>query len=202
MRAGRNKQAAENVWVRHLGSGKVMEIARSALRASPDAYEVLHSNFVPPTALELSVAKAFAKATRWAPPDIEAEHEEFRRAADVLGVPVEEILAQVPSASAMPLTDHMWSRMMNTDSWEIDTVEKAIEYARMYDKDIRNILLGFGGSMDCPIVLMLPGNVPMLVGGNTRLMTFRGLGIRPMVFVVDVRHLPAEVTNRARRGSG
>lgn len=195
-------RAAETVRVRHRASGEVMEIARGTLRDDPDAYETLHSNFVAPSPLELAVARAYAPRTAWAYPDIEGEREEFQRAADELGVSVEDILTAIPHAQAVPLSETMWQRMMNTDSWATDTVEKAVEYARRYDKDIRDILLGFGGDMDCPIVLLLPGNVPMLVGGNTRLMTFRGLGIRPMVLMVDVRHLPAEITQRAGRGSG
>lgn len=195
-------RAAEKVRVRERSSGKVLEITRGTLRASPDAYETLHSNFVKPSTLEVAVARAYAPRTAWEYPDVDGEQEEFQRAADALGVSIDAILSALPAARPMPLSDAMWERMMNTDSWATDTVEKAIEYARMYDKDIRDIILGFGGDMDCPIVLILPGNVPMLVGGNTRLMTFRGLGIRPMILAVDVRHLPAEVTQRAQRGSG
>ncbi len=85
----------------------------------------------------------------------------------------------------------MWSKLHNSDSWGTDTMTKAIDLARMYDKDIRDVLLGVGGTMATPMILQLPSDVHVLVGGNTRLMVYRGLNARPHVMLIDLRHLPA-----------
>lgn len=183
--AFRFKQAAEPVLVRHLGSGKVLQIARGTLRASPHAYETIHNSFVEPTAMELEVARRLAPKTTWRKPDLVEEHEEIERAAEILQVPVERIVGAARRARMVSLSDALWAEMANTDSWETDTIEKAVELARMYDKDVRDVLLGMGGSMAAPVVV-LTSTGPMLVGGNTRLMSFHGLGVRPMVLLVDI----------------
>lgn len=184
--AFRFKQAAEPVLVRHLASGKVMEIARQTLRASPHAYETIHNSFVAPTAMEVEVAKQLAPKTTWRKPDLVEEREEIERTAEILQVPADRIVEAARAARMIFLPDDLWVEMANTDSWETDTIEKAIELARMYDKDVRDVLLGMGSSMAAPLVVMTEGG-PMLVGGNTRLMSFHGLGVRPMVLLVDIR---------------
>ena len=184
--AFRFKQAAEPVLVRHLASGKVLEIARQTLRASPHAYETIHNSFVAPTAMEVEVAKRLAPKTTWRKPDLVEEREEIERTAEILQVPAERIVEAARAARMVFLPDALWVEMANTDSWETDTIEKAIELARMYDKNVRDVLLGMGGSMAAPLVVMTEGG-PMLVGGNTRLMSFHGLGVRPMVLLVDIR---------------
>jgi hypothetical protein len=178
------RQAAEDVLVRHLATGQTMMVPRATLRAAPDEYQTVHNAFVEPTPLEVACASLLAHKTTWRLPDLEAEREEFERAGKLVGVPGDALLEAARTAPTVVLSDAMWSTMQNTDSWGTDTIDKAIEYARLYDKDIRDLILGLGGSMETPMVIQRPDGSTVLVGGNTRLMTFRAFGLRPRVLLV------------------
>jgi len=182
----KRRQAAEDVLVKHVETGKVLTIPRATLRAAPDKYQTIHNKFVEPTALEVARAITLAPQTTWKAPNLDAERAEFERAEKLLDTPADALLDAARNAPTVPLSDAMWSAMENTDSWGTNTVEKAIEYARLYDKDIRDLILGLGGSMETPMVVRRPDGGLMLVGGNTRLMTFRAFGLRPKVLLIPL----------------
>lgn len=181
-----NRRAAEDVLVRHIETGESMVVPRATLRAAPDEYQTIHHKFVEPTALEIACANILALKTTWKAPDLEGERAEFERASKTLGVSADALLDSAREAPTVALSDAMWSKMENTDSWGTDTVDKAIEYARLYDKDIRDLILGLGGSMATPMVIQRPDGGTVLVGGNTRLMTFRAFGLRPQILLIPL----------------
>jgi len=189
--AGSTRRGAEDVLVRDRDTGEVLEIDRPSLKDDPDQYHVLHSNFVEPSAEDIAGARARLEAAplQWTPPNLVHEIPEFERAAEDLGGGIEavDLLEAAGRGQIVPLTHEMWSSMENTDSWATDTVEEAIEHARLYDKDIRDVFQGIGkGPMEVPMVLCFTDGSTRLVGGNTRLMVFRALGVTPKVLLVRV----------------
>jgi hypothetical protein len=78
----------------------------------------------------------------------------------------------------------MWSRLENTDSYDINSEEEAIELARHYGKDIQSILAA--EKTPPALILQYSPNKYYLVGGNTRLMVARAKGINPQVILATV----------------
>jgi hypothetical protein len=85
------------------------------------------------------------------------------------------------------LTDSDWARLENTDSYNTENLTQASKAASSYGRDIDSVMKGFqtGNSMKMPVVLERPDNTITLVGGNTRLMAARVLGIQPTVLWIS-----------------
>lgn len=124
----------------------------------------------------------------WIAPSIQEEMEEIERTAEELGLSLKELLAATQKGTLVVLDDCLWSQMENTDSWQttnIDTVQQlGIEYERDVDQLVQ--AMKQGKTLPAPLVLIKPDGVPYLVGGNTRLMVSRALGIRPKVFLITL----------------
>lgn len=87
------------------------------------------------------------------------------------------------------LTDEMWSKLENTDSWknvQSGDLKKAEEISRFYKKNFPGILEGIknGSKIPVPIIFKV-GDKTHLMSGNNRLMIARGLKQRPMVIIVE-----------------
>ena len=114
-------------------------------------------------------------------PIIQDENEEIERTADDLGLPYDVVYNSFASGKEVTLTDEMWSRLENTDSYDINSEEEAIELARHYGKDIQSILSA--EKTPPALILQYSPNKYYLVGGNTRLMVARAKGINPQVIL-------------------
>jgi hypothetical protein len=114
-------------------------------------------------------------------PIIKAENEEIERTADELGLPYDVVYNSFVNGDEVTLTDEMWSRLENTDSYDINSEEEAIELARHYGKDIQSILAA--EKTPPALILQYSPNKYYLVGGNTRLMVARAKGINPQVIL-------------------
>ena len=114
-------------------------------------------------------------------PILQAENEEIERTADELGLPYDVVYNSFASGKEVTLTDEMWSRLENTDSYDINSEEEAIELARHYGKDIQSILAA--EKTPPALILQYSPNKYYLVGGNTRLMVARAKGINPQVIL-------------------
>ena len=114
-------------------------------------------------------------------PILQAENEEIERTADELGLPYDVVYNSFVSGKEVILTDEMWSRLENTDSYDINSEEEAIELARHYGKDIQSILAA--EKTPPALILQYSPNKYYLVGGNTRLMVARAKGINPQVIL-------------------
>jgi|694.fasta_scaffold30630_8 hypothetical protein len=114
-------------------------------------------------------------------PILQAENEEIERTADELGLPYDVVYNSFTSGKEVTLTDEMWSRLENTDSYDINSEEEAIELARYYGKDIQSILAA--EKTPPALILQYSPNKYYLVGGNTRLMVARAKGINPQVIL-------------------
>jgi hypothetical protein len=137
--------------------------------------ENIKGNFVLPTSFEHEmgeierVAQTFAKG----------DSERFIR----------QFLEVIQNSQLTDLIDADWSRLENTDSWDIgvgdlDSVEDHSKHIGR-DWELLKTKLEKGGQVDAPIIIKI-GGVLHLTSGNTRLMVARALGIRPKVVIVDM----------------
>ena len=88
------------------------------------------------------------------------------------------------SGDKKPLTDNIWSRLENTDSFDITNEEDFVNLAKQYGKDYKKIMTVKDLS-ELPLALILeyePGKY-RLIAGNTRLMYFRLKGETPEVLI-------------------
>lgn len=133
------------------------------------------------------IAKAQKNApnTTWRKPDVEEEASEIDRTAKELKLDPKALMKSVKGSKLETLDDKTWKKLQNSDSWESDTVDEANGRAYDYDRDIASVFEGMGKELPAPIVLMHK-NTPYLIGGNTRLMASRALGVRPKVLMVRV----------------
>ena len=120
-------------------------------------------------------------------PIIKAENEEIERTAKELGLPYDVVYNSFVNGDEVTLTDEMWSRLENTDSYDINSEEEAIELARQYGKDYQSILSA--EKTPPALILQYSPNKFYLVGGNTRLMFARAKGINPQVILATIEPL-------------
>ena len=114
-------------------------------------------------------------------PILQAENEEIERTADDLGLPYDTVYNSLASGKEVTLTDEMWSRLENTDSYDIDSEEEAIKLAQYYGKDYQSIISA--EKLPPALILQYSPDKYYLIGGNTRLMFARAKGINPQVIL-------------------
>ena len=92
------------------------------------------------------------------------------------------------NAEIKSLSDKEWSKMENTDSWNIESEKDLFDvihgqWGRKKERIIKHSInpIKEGGVVETPIVAYAKGHPPYLVAGNTRLSVCRMLGIKPMV---------------------
>jgi len=124
----------------------------------------------------------------WIKPDLEEEIEEIERTAIDLDLNMEMLYGDAKKGKMIELSDEVWSQLDNTDSWEINKIEDAVEFAHEYDKDVERLIRAFesdNASIPAPIVLKRQDGHYYLIAGNTRLMVARAFGVRPKVLLVE-----------------
>ena len=114
-------------------------------------------------------------------PILQAENEEIERTADDLGLPYDTVYNSLANGKEVTLTDEMWSRLENTDSYDIDSEEESIKLAQYYGKDYKSILSA--EKTPPALILQYSPDKYYLIGGNTRLMFARAKGINPQVIL-------------------
>lgn len=128
-----------------------------------------------------------ASQIQWTMPNIQDEMGELNRTAKTLNINPQQLTQATKTARLVPLDDNTWAKMSNTDSWNIKSgdMDSVNSLAKGYGRDATSIAQGFqsGSPMPAPIVLSHKGS-PYLVGGNTRLMVARAMGIRPSMLHV------------------
>ncbi|MEK7648103.1 MAG: hypothetical protein AAB384_03670 [Patescibacteria group bacterium] len=126
---------------------------------------------------------------QWIAPSGEFEQGEFFRTAEELHVNAGELLVACEQGALEPLSDSDWEVMMNTDSrdttWQLQEVITHIGSKRDVDKIIEGFQTGAG--IPAPVVLFREGEPPYLIGGNTRLLVARAMGIRPKIWAVHLK---------------
>ena len=117
-------------------------------------------------------------------PIIKAESGEIERTAEDLGLPYDVVYDSFVNGKEVTLNNDIWARLENTDSYDINSEEEAIELAKQYGKDIQSILAA--KKTPPALILQYAPNKYYLVGGNTRLMVARVKGINPQVILATI----------------
>ena len=120
---------------------------------------------------------------RWRRPDVDEEHDEIVIRAKELGIHPDALKQAIQKGIKGPLSHKHWKRLQNTDSWDTKKISRARELSIEYDKDVDRVEHGMrkGHTLPAAMVLHRKGKPPYLVGGNTRLMVARALGVKPHV---------------------
>jgi hypothetical protein len=120
-------------------------------------------------------------------PIIKAETGEIERTAEDLGLPYDTVYNSLVNGKEVTLTDEMWSRLENTDSYDIDFEEEAIKLAQYYGKNYKSIMSA--EKTPPALILQYSPNKYYLIGGNTRLMFARAKDINPQVILGTIEPL-------------
>jgi hypothetical protein len=125
----------------------------------------------------------------WVYPNIDDEMNEIERTSQELDINLQQLLDSFQHARLITLNDTIWSRLDNTDSYDIEQgdMESVTHLSSQYGKDLQSILRVFSnaGSLPAPIVMKSNGRY-YLIAGNTRLMAARVHGVIPKVLLVVV----------------
>jgi len=121
------------------------------------------------------------------------EESEIERTAEEFNIPLEDLKYAFTAGSMVILSDDIWSKLENSDSYDITSLDDAIKLAKQYGKNWKSILTAIkdGTIMDPPMVLNYDKTRYYLVGGNTRLMFYKALGVTPKVLMATI-DLPNE----------
>jgi len=92
------------------------------------------------------------------------------------------------NAEIKPLSDKEWSKMENTDSWNIESEKDLFDviqgmWGRSKERITKHSIepIKNGGKVETPIVAYVKGHPPYLIAGNTRLSVCKIMGITPKV---------------------
>jgi cytidyltransferase-like protein len=121
------------------------------------------------------------------------EESEIERTAEVFNIPLEDLKYAFTAGSMVILSDDIWSKLENSDSYEVTSLDDAINAAKGYGKNWKPTLdaIKNGTIVDPPMILNYDQNRYYLVGGNTRLMFYKALDIEPKVLLATI-DLPDE----------
>jgi cytidyltransferase-like protein len=114
-----------------------------------------------------------------------SEEEEIERTAQDLNIPIPDVRYAFTAGSMVVLSDDIWSKLENTDSYEVNSLDDAIQLATEYGKDYKSTLdaIKADKTINPPMVLNYDKDKYYLVGGNTRLMFYKALGKIPKVLM-------------------
>ena len=114
-----------------------------------------------------------------------SELDEIDRTAQTFNVPINDLQYAFEAGRENILTDDVWSKLENSDSYQIKNLEQAIKLANKYKKDWRSIVRAIQDEKQLPLPLVLnyAKDKYYLVGGNTRLMFYKALGVQPIVLL-------------------
>lgn len=125
----------------------------------------------------------------WVNPDFNYEDSEFKRTARDLKLKYSFIRKSVLTKGFLvEFNDDLWRTCDNTSSFKINSLSDCNDYLIKVDRNrnLKRLIEGFknNNEIPAPIVIIKSDNQPYLVGGNTRLMVSKALGIRPKVWLV------------------
>jgi cytidyltransferase-like protein len=116
------------------------------------------------------------------------EESEIERTADVFNIPLEDLKYAFTVGGMVLLSDDIWSKLENTDSYDVKSLKDAIRLAKKYGKNWEPTLAAIraGETLDPPLILNYDKTHYYLTGGNTRLMFYKALGIAPKVLLATI----------------
>jgi hypothetical protein len=121
------------------------------------------------------------------------EGSEIERTAQEFNIPLEDLKYAFVAGRMVILSDDIWAKLENTDSYNITSIEDAVKLANQYGKKWKSTLSAIKNSevLDPPMILNYDKSRYYLVGGNTRLMFYKALDITPKVLLATI-DLPNE----------
>lgn len=123
-------------------------------------------------------------------PDIKDEYLALEEAAIQYDIGKRKLLKSAEYGKLVTLTPTLWSKIENTDSWQIGiTQEQVRQYAAIRGKSVdttNRIIAGMKASQTfyAPIILKYNGEL-YCVAGNTRLMAAMALRVIPKVYIFE-----------------
>ena len=116
---------------------------------------------------------------------VKDEEDEIERTAQEFNTPIPDMQYAFIAGDIVVLSDDIWSKLENSDSWKVDSLEDAIKLAKKYKKNWKSTLSAIKANkaINPPLVLNYDKDNYYLVGGNTRLMFYKALGITPKVLL-------------------
>jgi cytidyltransferase-like protein len=117
---------------------------------------------------------------------VASEESEIERTAQVFNVPIPDMRYAFIAGDMVVLSDDVWSKLENSDSYSVNSLEDAIKLANKYGKDWKSTLDAIKDDdavVSPPMVLNYDKDKYYLVAGNTRLMFSKALGKIPKVLM-------------------
>jgi len=128
---------------------------------------------------------------------VQSELGEIDRTSEIFNVQADDLQHAFEVGNEVVLSDDVWSRLENSDSYDIKNLEQAIKLAIKYKKDWKSIVNAIQNEKQLPppMVLEYDENKYYLVAGNTRLMIYRALGLQPVVLMANLNLTVNEESN-------
>ena len=117
---------------------------------------------------------------------VASEETEIERTAEEFNIPIPDVRYAFQAGSMVVLSDDIWSKLENTDSYEVNSLDDAIKLAKEYGKDWKPTLDAIKDDdvvVSPPMVLNYDKDKYYLVAGNTRLMFYKALNEIPKVLL-------------------
>jgi hypothetical protein len=127
-----------------------------------------------------------------------SEMGEIDRTSEAFNMPADDIQYAFEVGHEVILTDNIWSKLENSDSFQIKSLDQAIKLANKYKKDWRSIVQAIKDEKQLPLPMVMSYGEDnyYLVAGNTRLMIYKALGVQPVVLmaVLNLKQMSGTVT--------
>jgi len=117
---------------------------------------------------------------------VASEETEIERTAQDFNIPIPDVRYAFQAGSMVVLSDDIWSKLENSDSYSVNSLDDAIKLAKEYGKNWKPTLDAIKDDdavVTPPMVLNYDKDKYYLVGGNTRLMFYKALGKIPKVLM-------------------
>ena len=120
---------------------------------------------------------------------------EIELAARKYNFPIDDVQYAFETGRETILSDDIWAKLKNTDSYKIKDLEQAIKIANKNKEDWKSIVNAIQNEEELPLPLVLnwDNEEYYLVDGNTRLMIYKALGVIPVVLVATINSKEKEL---------
>jgi len=115
---------------------------------------------------------------------IKNEDKGIQKAAGELNLPYDTIYTSFIKGKEVTLNDDIWSRLENTNSYNINSEGEAIELTRQYNENYQNV--SFTEKPQHALILQYSPNKFYLIGGDDSLIFARAKGINPQVILATI----------------
>jgi cytidyltransferase-like protein len=129
---------------------------------------------------------------------VQSELGEIDRTSEVFNVHADDLQYAFETGQEVVLSDDVWSKLENSDSYNISSLEQAIKIAIKNKKNWKDIIYAIKNEEQLPPPMVLEydqSNKYYLVSGNTRLMIYRALGLQPIVLMANLNLTVNEESN-------